>query len=48
MDAPVKLATTPSARAAGFPRGVLIGKNAYFAWTDATAKQIRLAAVPVP
>lgn len=48
MDATVKLATTTSARAAGFPRGVAIGKNAYFAWTDATAKQIRLAAVPVP
>lgn len=48
MDAPQKLAATTSARAAGFPRAALIGKTAYFAWTDATAKQIRLAAVALP
>ena len=48
MDAPVKLAATTSARAAGFPRGVLIGKSAYFAWTDATAKQIKLARIDLP
>ena len=47
-DAPQKLAATTSARAAGFPRAVLIGKSAYFAWTDATAKQIRLAKVDLP
>ena len=45
MDATMKLAATTSARAAGFPRAVLIGKTAYFAWTDTAAKQIRLAAV---
>lgn len=48
MDATQKLAATTSARAAGFPRAVLIGKTAYFAWTDATAKQIRLAKVDLP
>jgi len=47
-DAPVKLAATTSARAAGFPRGALIGKSAVFAWTDASAKQIRLARVDLP
>lgn len=45
LDAPQKLAATTSARAAGFPRAVLIGKSAYFAWTDAPAKQIRVARV---
>ena len=46
--APVKLAATTSARAAGFPRAALVGKTAFFAWTDAAAKQIRLAKVDVP
>ena len=48
MEAPVKFAATTSARAAGFPRGAIVGKTAFFAWTDATAKQIRLAPVAVP
>jgi hypothetical protein len=45
MDAPQRLAATTSARSSGFPRAVRIGNSAFFAWTDATSGQIRLARV---
>lgn len=40
----VKLTETSSSRSSGFPRAVLIGKKAWFAWTDAgTPKRVRIA-----
>jgi len=42
-----KLASTSAARAAGFPRGALLGDSAYFAWTDPGEKRVRVARVPV-
>ena len=45
VDAPLRLATLPSARAAGFPRATLAGNTAYFAWTDPATKTIRLVAL---
>jgi len=42
MDEPVKLAATSSARASGFPRAVLAGTTAYFAFTDPAAKTVKV------
>ena len=46
-DAPVRLAATSAARAAGFPRAARIGKTAYFAWTDPGTKRVRVASYDV-
>jgi len=43
MDAPRKVAATSTARGSGFPRLTSSGKTAWLAWTDATAKKIRVA-----
>ena len=47
LDAPVRLAATSAARAAGFPRAARIGKTAYFAWTDPGTKRVRVASYEI-
>ncbi|HUP60845.1 MAG TPA: sialidase family protein [Thermoanaerobaculia bacterium] len=43
--APVKVAATTAARGSGFPRAALLGNTVYVAWTDATAKRVKLTRV---
>ncbi|HEV7764923.1 MAG TPA: sialidase family protein [Thermoanaerobaculia bacterium] len=45
MAAPQNLAAISSARGSGFPRATLVGKTAWFAWTDLATKKIRVAKV---
>lgn len=47
LGEPVKLAATSSARASGFPRAVLAGTTAYFAWTDPAAKTVKVQSLSV-
>ena len=47
IGAPVKIASTTSARASGFPRIALLGAHLYVAWTDPAQKRLRLARVDV-
>lgn len=42
---PIRVATVTTARAAGFPRATVSGDTAYIAWTDVTAKQVRVASL---
>jgi hypothetical protein len=47
LDAPIRIASTSSARASGFPRAARIGNTAYVAWTDPATKQVKVATVDV-
>lgn len=44
---PVRLASTSSARASGFPRAALTGNTAYLAWADPAEKRIKVASMRV-
>lgn len=47
LDAPMRIAGTSSARGSGFPRTAIVGNDVWFAWTDTTAKTIRVARLPL-
>ena len=43
----MKIAATGASRASGFPRTALIGDRMYVAWTDPTAKRVRVESIAV-
>jgi hypothetical protein len=48
LGTPVKIATTSTARASGYPRMTLAGDTVWFAWTEpGTPKKVRLAKMKV-
>ncbi|MDX1623074.1 MAG: sialidase family protein [Gemmatimonadota bacterium] len=44
---PATIARTGPSRSSGFPRFVVLGKEALFAWTDPDASRVRVATVPL-